>query len=164
MTYSVWCQGVMIGRSDLAARSPGPNARTGRLDTTPEFGQVWPNVEPVVAEWMAAAMALGNLAAELPPAADGEDPLEYGRQVHERLKDLPQAARVRAAAAAVASLGFELRDDADNHVATKSVIVQEVKFPDFIPQEVLACNLEEARQQGHDVSFPLYIVNVFMAS
>ena len=87
MTYSIWRQGVLLGRTDLAARSPGPNARAGRLETTADFDTVWHEIGPVVDEWLAAGKAMSSVVSELPRATEGADPLDYGRQVHERLKD-----------------------------------------------------------------------------
>jgi hypothetical protein len=162
MTYSVWCQGVLLGRTDLTLKSPMPNARVGYLDTTGEFDRLWPEIAPVVDESLAAAMAMGSVMADVPPAAEGVDRLEYGRQVYERIKDHPGTVRVRAASAALSALGLELRDDANNRVATNYVMVQEVKIPIDIPRETIAQHMEEARAAGYDVRFPSYIVSVEM--
>ena len=164
MSYSIWYRGVLLGRSDLAARSPGPNVLAGQLDKAAEFDQVWQEIAPIVEEWLGAGMAMATVVAELPPMPEGTDPLEYGRQVHERFKDHPGAVRIRAASAALNSLGFELRDEADSPVAASSVIVQEVKFPIDIPREAIARHMEEARNEGYDVRFPSYIVTVVMPS
>ena len=164
MTYSVWCQGVKLGHSDLTVRGPAPNVHVGDLDTSPELDAVWPEIAPVVDEALAATIAMGSVMADFPPAAEGADPPEYGRQVHERFKDHPATVRVRAANAAVAALGFELRDDAANRVAANFVMVQEVKFPADIPREAFMRHLEEARREGHDVRFPHYLVTAALSS
>lgn len=164
MRYAVWCRGAMLGHSDLAEGGPAPNVRVGHLDTTAEFDHLWPEIAPVVDEVLAAAVAMGSVMADVPPAPEGADPLEYGREVHERIKDHPGSVRVRAANEAITALAFELRDEAGNRVAADFVMVQEVKLPDDIPREAFMRHLEEARRDGHDVRFPHYLVTARVSS
>jgi hypothetical protein len=158
--YSIWCRGVLLGRTDLAMQSPGPNARAGTLDTSAEFDRVWPEIAPVVDEFVAAGMAMGSLIEAMPPLPEGLDPLERGRRIYEHLSGHPGAVRVREASAALASLGLALHDDADNRVATAFIMVQEVKLPAGIPPEAVAHDMAEARRQGLDLHIPFYIVTV----
>lgn len=161
MKYTVWCRGVLLGTTHLAAVNPAaPNIRSGQLDTTVEFNQLWPEIAPLFDEALAATIAIGSVVAELPSAAEGVDPLERGRQIYEHISGHPNAARVRTANAALASLGLELHDEDGNRVATDFMMVSEVKPPDDIPAEAIAAHVEEARRLGMDIRIPFYIVTV----
>src|SRR5262245_44439827 len=129
MPDSVWYRGVLLGTTKFEMRSPGPNVRVGQLDTAADFDRVWPEIAPVVDECLAAAMAMGQVMAELPAAPANADPAERGRQIYEHVSGHPSGVRVRAANAALASLGLELRDDSGQVVPTDHLMVQEVKFP-----------------------------------
>jgi hypothetical protein len=161
MSYTLWRHGVLLGRTDLAmARPVGSDFRTGQLETSPEFGHAWSEFGPAFDELIAAGLALGDVTAGLPSAADGVDPAERPRQVYELLSTHPGAARLRAANEAVSSLGLELRDEMGSTVPSDSVMVHEVRLPEWVTSDLIAREVEEARKEGAEILLPRYIVVV----
>ena len=156
----MWRHGVLLGRTDLAMPSPGPNWRSGQLEPTIEFERAWAEFAPTIEEFIAAGIAMGSVVADMPAPATGESTTERGRHVYERLSGHPGVARLRAASDALAALGLEVRDATGGLVATEFVMVQEVRLPAWIPAEAIARDLEEARRAGLEIRVPGHIVVV----
>jgi len=60
----------------------------------------------------------------------------------------------------MAALGLELRDPAGRTVTVQSILVQEVRPPDWVPAVDTAREVEQARREGRDVRIPSYVVIV----
>ena|SRR5688572_1859329 len=160
MNYTVWRHGVLLGQTDLAMSSPGPNWQAGQLEPTIEFERAWSELAPTIEELMAAMVAVGSAIADLPPPATDEDPAERGRRVHEWLAGHPGGARLRAASEAMSLLGLELRDATGGLVATESIMIQEIRPPAWVTPEAIARHVDEARSAGLDGRLPAYFVVV----
>jgi len=161
MSYTLWRRGVLLGRTDLAMPRPEmSDFRTGHLEPSPEFAQAWSELSPAFDELIAAGLALSNVTAELPPLVEGADASERARQVYELLSTHPVGARLRVANEAIASLGLELRDGAGSAVTSDSVMVHEVRLPEWVTPDVIARDVDEARKEGLEIRVPGYIVVV----
>jgi hypothetical protein len=160
MQYTIWRHGVLLGGTDLAMPSPNPDVRMGQLEPTLEFERAWAEFGPTVTEYFAAGVVVGNEMADLPPATPGATPAERARQVHDWMTAAPGAARLRTASEALAAVGLELRDSTGRHVPSESVIVQELRPPDWIPAEAIARTVAEARAAGVPLTIPSYITIV----
>ena len=160
MAFTIWRQGVVLGTTELSMRSPGPATRVGYLDPTDDFERAWPQLGPVVGEFLAAGASIGAVAVAAPSNAIA-DPVERGRRAYEELSKHPGVARLRAANEAVISLGLELRDSHGNVVPTRMLMIQPIRIPDWISDEIIERHREEARAEGLELPGPRFMVVVW---
>ena len=162
MRFTVWYAGRLLGTSALELPSVGPGSRTGFLETSDAFADVWTEIGPVFREARDVTHALLNdpqLVAEIRP-----DPSlsrdERGRRVHQALVAHPLSQPLSEAQARVKALPLEIRDADGRVIPCTHVLVQELTPPDFIPPDVFQQAIADAAEGGVQVSWPCYVISV----